>query len=141
MSTTFLFSKVCWQCPAMFCLYTSSKLSCPLFEFSHKMKVMGLTTGYLLKSFLLYCALFLFSDTGISLQIQMYQLYSEFFVFVFSALFSFLLPISFGRKAASTVIGFIYFVVQPLFYLHGDDSFRNRLMNQGIWQALKMELF
>ena len=27
MSTNFLFSKVCWQCPAMFCLYTSSKLS------------------------------------------------------------------------------------------------------------------
>ena len=23
MSTTFLFSKVCWRCPAMFCLYTS----------------------------------------------------------------------------------------------------------------------
>ena len=27
MSPNFLFSKVCWQCPAMFCLYTSSKLS------------------------------------------------------------------------------------------------------------------
>ena len=26
MSTNFLFSKVSWQCPAMFCLYTSSKL-------------------------------------------------------------------------------------------------------------------
>ena len=29
MSTNFLFPKVCWQCPAMFCLYTSSKLSHP----------------------------------------------------------------------------------------------------------------
>ena len=29
MSTNFLFSNVCWQCPAMFCLYTSSKLSRP----------------------------------------------------------------------------------------------------------------
>ena len=26
MSTNFLFSNVCWQCPEMFCLYTSSKL-------------------------------------------------------------------------------------------------------------------
>ena len=26
MSTNFLFSKVCWQCPAMCCLYTSSKI-------------------------------------------------------------------------------------------------------------------
>ena len=38
----------------MFCLYTSSKLSCPEFEFSLKVKVIGLNTGYLLKSFLLY---------------------------------------------------------------------------------------
>ena len=29
MSTNFLFSKVCRQCLAMFCLYTSSKLSRP----------------------------------------------------------------------------------------------------------------
>ena len=29
MSTNFLFSKLCWQRPAMFCLYTSSKLSRP----------------------------------------------------------------------------------------------------------------
>ena len=29
ISTNFLFSKVCWRRPAMFCLYTSSKLSHP----------------------------------------------------------------------------------------------------------------
>ena len=49
-----LFSKVCWQHPAIFCLYTSNKLSCPFFELSLKMKVVGLNPGYLLKSFLLY---------------------------------------------------------------------------------------
>ena len=38
----------------MFCLYTSSKLSRPKFEFSLKVKVMGSNPGYLLKSFLLY---------------------------------------------------------------------------------------
>ena len=60
MSTNFLFSKVCWQRPAMFCLYTSSKLSRPWFEFSLKVKVMGSNPGYLLKSFLLYRWIFLF---------------------------------------------------------------------------------
>ena len=49
-----LFSKVCWQHPAMFCLYSSSKLSRPYFEFSLKVKVMGSNAGYFLKSFLLY---------------------------------------------------------------------------------------
>ena len=29
MSTNLLFSKVCWKCPAMFCLYTSNKISRP----------------------------------------------------------------------------------------------------------------
>ena len=38
----------------MFCLYTSGKLSHPLFEFSLKVKVMGSNPGYFLKSFLLY---------------------------------------------------------------------------------------
>ena len=38
----------------MFCLITSSKLCSPEFEFSLKVKVMGLNPGYLLKSFLLY---------------------------------------------------------------------------------------
>ena len=54
MSTNFLFSKVCWQRPAMFCLCTSIKLSHPLFEFSLKVKVMRSDPGYLLKSFLRY---------------------------------------------------------------------------------------
>jgi hypothetical protein len=38
---------VCRYCPAIFCLYTPSKLSRPYFEFS--LKVMGLNAGYLLK--------------------------------------------------------------------------------------------
>ena len=38
----------------MFCLYITSKISHPEFEFSQKMKVMGLNPGYLLKSFVLY---------------------------------------------------------------------------------------
>ena len=38
----------------MFCFYTSSKLYLQKFEFSLKVKVMGLNPSYLLKSFLLY---------------------------------------------------------------------------------------
>jgi hypothetical protein len=38
----------------MICLITLTKLSCPEFEFSLKVKVMGLNPGYLFKSFLLY---------------------------------------------------------------------------------------
>ena len=54
MSTNFSFSNVCWQQPAMFCLYTTSKHSHPYFDFSLTVKVMGLNPGYLLKSILLY---------------------------------------------------------------------------------------
>ena len=43
--------KICWHHLAMFCLITSSKLSCQKFEFSLKMKVMGSNPGYLLKIF------------------------------------------------------------------------------------------
>ena len=43
--------KVCWQRPAMFCLYTSSKHSRPWFEFS--LMVMWLNPGYLLNFFIL----------------------------------------------------------------------------------------
>ena len=54
MSINLLFSKNCWQRPAMFCLYTSSKVSRPWFEFSLKVEVMGSNPGYLLKYFLPY---------------------------------------------------------------------------------------
>ena len=95
---------------------------------------------------LLKCFIF-FRDTGISLQIQMYQLYSEIFVFFtylfLTSLLSFLNPIykiSVGRVIQS-VIQFILYVVQPLFYLHGDASFRNICVNQGMWFALKKAIF
>ena len=48
MSTNFIFSKVCWKRPTIFCLYISSNLSCPQFEFFLKLKVMGSNPGYLL---------------------------------------------------------------------------------------------
>ena len=53
-STNFWIQKVCWQCLGMFCLYTSSKISRPWFEFSLKLKVIRSNSDYLLKSSLLY---------------------------------------------------------------------------------------
>ena len=32
-------------------------------------------------------------------------------------------------------------VIQPIFYLNGDKNFRTRVLNQGIWKAMKKELF
>ena len=52
LSTNFWKQKGSWHHPAMFCLITSSKLSCQWFEFS--LKVMRSKPGYLHKSFLLY---------------------------------------------------------------------------------------
>ena len=47
----------CRHHSAMFCLITSSKLSRQWFELS--LKMMGLNPGYLLKSFLLYCLIYI----------------------------------------------------------------------------------
>ena len=87
--------------------------------------------------------IFFFRDTGISLQIQLYQLYSEIFVFLTSIVSGFLylivnpLNTIFVGKVIMSVSQFIVYVVQPLFYLHGDPSFRKSCMDQGIWHALK----
>ena len=91
--------------------------------------------------------IFFFRDTGISLQIQLYQLYSEIFVFL-TYNFSVLLFLSFNpigtlfarEGIILPVAQFIVYVVQPLFYLHGDPSFRQSVMNLGIWHALKRSL-
>ena len=35
----------------------------------------------------------------------------------------------------------VIYVIQPMFYLNGDKNFRTRVLEQGIWKALKKELF
>jgi hypothetical protein len=45
------------------------------------------------------------------------------------------------QKFAGILSTFAIFVIQPLFYLNGDVNFRNRIQNQGLWRALKKELF
>jgi hypothetical protein len=108
------------------------------------------TTVPIIKIFELLTCIIFFRDTGISLQIQMFQLYSEIFVF-FTYLFliillTFLNPYRqqinkfFVGRVIQSVVHFIIYVVQPLFYLHGDESFRKNCINQGIWHALKKEI-
>ena len=67
-----------------------------------------------------------------------FQLYIEFITFLALLLFGILFPYS---EIAGILIPFLIFVVQPLFYLNGDVNFRNRVQNQGLWKALKKELF
>ena len=88
------------------------------------------------------CYLFiLIRDNGITIQIMTYQLYTEVFIF----LCSFLIPIVEHKALMRRIIGilttFVLFVILPLFYLNGDVNFRNRVLHQGFWKALKKELF
>ena len=85
-------------------------------------------------------------DNGITIQIMTYQLYTEVSIFLISFGY-FLIPIEHLRehKAMHRTNGilttFVMFVIQPLFYLNGDVNFRNRVLHQGFWKALKRELF
>ena len=87
--------------------------------------------------------LIIFRDNGITIQIMSYQVYTELILF-FMLMICGLLPIEKDMvlmKIAGSVTTFAMFVVQPLFYLNGDVNFRNRVQNQGLWKALKKELF
>ena len=72
-----------------------------------------------------------------------YQVYSELIIFLgFTT--TRILPIP-KNMAIQKIVGVLFtfpiFVIQPLFYLNGDVNFRNRVQNQGLWKALKRELF
>ena len=85
----------------------------------------------------------IFRDNGITIQIMTYQVYTELILFLTILIF-FLLPIEKNLVVAQIVgilFSFAIFVIHPLFYLNGDVNFRNRVQNQGLWRALKKELF
>ena len=73
-----------------------------------------------------------------------YQVYTELILFL-GFLIAGLLPSIIENMIVMKIVGvvttFAIFVVQPLFYLNGDANFRNRVQNQGLWKALKKELF
>ena len=67
-----------------------------------------------------------FRDNGISIQITLYQLYCEIFMFLFVIIFI-ILPFDtniLSQRIAELIYTFMFFVVQPLFYLNGDVNFR-----------------
>ena len=72
-----------------------------------------------------------------------YQVYTELFLFLGLLIFG-LIPFEKNMvvmEIVKVLSNFAFFVVQPLFYLNGDVNFRNRVQNQGLWKALKRELF
>ena len=72
-----------------------------------------------------------------------YQVYTELFLFLGLLIFG-LIPFEKNMvvlEIVKVLSNFAFFVVQPLFYLNGDVNFRNRVQNQGLWKALKKELF
>ena len=85
----------------------------------------------------------LIRDNGITIQIMAYQLYTE--VLIFLTMFGyFLIPIEHKallHRINGILTTFVMFVILPLFYLNGDVNFRNRVLHQGFWNALKKELF
>ena len=72
-----------------------------------------------------------------------YQVYTELVLFLGLLIFG-LIPFDKNMvvfEIVKVLSNFAIFVVQPLFYLNGDVNFRNRVQNQGLWKALKKELF
>ena len=72
-----------------------------------------------------------------------YQLFTELVIFIGLLLFA-VIPKERSimmLKIYEELANFLFFVIQPLFYLNGDVNFRNRVQNQGLWKALKKELF
>ena len=87
--------------------------------------------------------LIIFRDNGITIQIMTYQVYTELIIFLgFTTTRILPIPKNMAiQKIAGVLFTFPIFVIQPLFYLNGDVNFRNRVQNQGLWKALKRELF
>ena len=75
---------------------------------------------------------------------MMYQIYAELSSYLLVIVYLVAVPVEKGILV-TRIIGILntfgIFVIQPLFYLTGDVNFRNRVSHQGLWKALKMELF
>ena len=85
--------------------------------------------------------LFHFRDNGITIQISIYQIYTKLFMFLILLIFILIEKTPFISRIFGLINCMIHYVIQPIFYLNGDVNFRQRVLNQGIWKALKKELF
>ena len=84
-----------------------------------------------------------FSDNGITIEITYYQLCTEMVMFIGLLIFG-VIPIERNMSVVrifGIFVNTIFFVIQPIFYLNGDAIFRKRVLHQGLWRALKKELF
>ena len=102
----------------------------------------GLSLPGFEKKYPKYYLLIIFRDNGITIQILTYQLYAELFLFLTGYIRSqFFIPVDFFYKLTGIISTFAMFVILPLFYLNGDANFRNRVLQQGLWKALKRSFF
>ena len=83
----------------------------------------------------------LFRDNGITIQVSIYQIYCELFMFLTFLVFVAIEKTPFWARIFGFIGTTMFYVIQPIFYLFGDINFRNRVLNQGIWTAMKKELF
>ena len=74
-------------------------------------------------------------------QISMYQIYCELVLFLTVLIFIAIEKTLFWARIFSFISSTMIYVIHPIFYLFGDKNFRKRVLNQGIWKALKKELF
>ena len=70
-----------------------------------------------------------------------YQMCAELFVFLLVILYTAVEKDMLMVRVIGILNTFVIFVIQPLFYLTGDVNFRNRVLHQGLWFAIKTELF
>ena len=85
--------------------------------------------------------IYFFRDNGITIQISMYQIYCELVLFLTVLIFIAIEKTLFWARIFSFISSTMIYVIHPIFYLFGDKNFRKRVLNQGIWKALKKELF
>ena len=81
-----------------------------------------------------------------TIQMLKYQVFTEFTAYFIFFIIVLERGVDVDRGIVATRIVellnvFVIFVIQPLFYLNGDCNFRNRVLHQGVWKALKLELF
>ena len=82
-----------------------------------------------------------FRDNGITIQTSIYQIYCEIVMFLTVLIFIAIEKTLFWSRIFSFISSTMIYVIYPIFYLFGDRNFRKRVLNQGIWKALKKELF
>ena len=121
-------------------------VTCQLWIFRNNPRYPGLNASSVLmlimdvaKRYFLF--LFLFRDNGISIQISTYQIYTEIFMFLTMMIFFRIEKTPFWARIVHSITIVVIYVIQPIFYLNSDKNFRARVLEQGIWKALKKELF